>query len=188
MHTSSSKPCWCFFHQPSSRRRISASHRCPALLTRPPTGSSQRSGAARPRPSASEPAGRPHPDERSGRRHAERGRAEPRLAGLAVHGVPRRRPAQHPLLLLILQPLHHGGRGHAAGLPVSAVPLIRLLMEGGDEVCVCVFSRSHQAGWFPFRVDLQNLRGEPGRAEEAERRQDIQEMVRLFGLCCPTLM
>ena len=60
-------------------------------------------------------------------------------------------------------------------------------------MCVCVFPRSHQAGWFPFRADLQNFRGEPGRApqEEAERHQDIQEMVRLdvrfrLGLCCPT--
>lgn len=62
-------------------------------------------------------------------------------------------------------------------------------------VCVCLFSGSHQAGWFPFRADLQNLRGEPGGApqDEAERHQDIQEMVRLdarcrLGLCCPTLM
>ncbi|XP_076594000.1 homocysteine-responsive endoplasmic reticulum-resident ubiquitin-like domain member 2 protein isoform X1 [Chaetodon auriga] len=41
----------------------------------------------------------------------------------------------------------------------------------------------HQAGWFPFRPDQQNLRGgERARApqEEAERHQDIQEMERLM--------
>ncbi|XP_051262527.1 homocysteine-responsive endoplasmic reticulum-resident ubiquitin-like domain member 2 protein [Dicentrarchus labrax] len=41
----------------------------------------------------------------------------------------------------------------------------------------------HQAGWFPFRPDQQNLGGgEQARApqEEAERHQDIQEMERLM--------
>ncbi|KAG7999301.1 Homocysteine-responsive endoplasmic reticulum-resident ubiquitin-like domain member 2 protein [Nibea albiflora] len=41
----------------------------------------------------------------------------------------------------------------------------------------------HQAGWFPFRLEQQNLRGgERARApqEEAERHQDIQEMERLM--------
>lgn len=41
----------------------------------------------------------------------------------------------------------------------------------------------HQAGWFPFRPEQQNLRGgERARApqEEAERHQDIQEMERLM--------
>uniref|UniRef100_A0A3Q3NG10 Homocysteine-responsive endoplasmic reticulum-resident ubiquitin-like domain member 2 protein n=1 Tax=Labrus bergylta TaxID=56723 RepID=A0A3Q3NG10_9LABR len=41
----------------------------------------------------------------------------------------------------------------------------------------------HQAGWFPFRLEQQNLRGGDGaRApqEEAERHQDIQEMERLM--------
>lgn len=41
----------------------------------------------------------------------------------------------------------------------------------------------HQAGWFPFRAEQQNLRGEDrARApqEEAERHQDIQEMERLM--------
>eukprot|EP00066_Takifugu_rubripes_P014284 XP_011603550.1 PREDICTED: homocysteine-responsive endoplasmic reticulum-resident ubiquitin-like domain member 2 protein isoform X2 [Takifugu rubripes] len=40
----------------------------------------------------------------------------------------------------------------------------------------------HQAGWFPFRADLQNLRGEPGRApqEEAGGHQDMHEMERLM--------
>ncbi|XP_019220565.1 homocysteine-responsive endoplasmic reticulum-resident ubiquitin-like domain member 2 protein isoform X2 [Oreochromis niloticus] len=39
----------------------------------------------------------------------------------------------------------------------------------------------HQAGWFPFRPEQQNLRG-GGRVpqEEAERHQDIQEMERLM--------
>ncbi|KAM9353738.1 homocysteine-responsive endoplasmic reticulum-resident ubiquitin-like domain member 2 protein isoform 2-T2 [Symphorus nematophorus] len=41
----------------------------------------------------------------------------------------------------------------------------------------------HQAGWFPFRPEQQNLRaGDRPRApqEEAERHQDIQEMERLM--------
>ncbi|CAF93481.1 unnamed protein product, partial [Tetraodon nigroviridis] len=40
----------------------------------------------------------------------------------------------------------------------------------------------HQAGWFPFRANLQNLRGEPGGAPEGEagRHQDMQEMERLM--------
>ncbi|KAF0031960.1 hypothetical protein F2P81_016515 [Scophthalmus maximus] len=40
----------------------------------------------------------------------------------------------------------------------------------------------HQAGWFPFRPEQQNLRGERAAApqEEAERHQDIQEMERLM--------
>ncbi|XP_056237578.1 homocysteine-responsive endoplasmic reticulum-resident ubiquitin-like domain member 2 protein [Seriola aureovittata] len=40
----------------------------------------------------------------------------------------------------------------------------------------------HQAGWFPFRPEQQNLRGERAGApqEEAERHQDIQEMERLM--------
>ncbi|XP_044065521.1 homocysteine-responsive endoplasmic reticulum-resident ubiquitin-like domain member 2 protein isoform X2 [Siniperca chuatsi] len=41
----------------------------------------------------------------------------------------------------------------------------------------------HQAGWFPFRAEQQNLRGgDRARApqEEAERHQDIQEMERLM--------
>lgn len=41
----------------------------------------------------------------------------------------------------------------------------------------------HQAGWFPFRLEQQNLRGgDRDRApqEEAERHQDIQEMERLM--------
>ncbi|XP_039886610.1 homocysteine-responsive endoplasmic reticulum-resident ubiquitin-like domain member 2 protein [Simochromis diagramma] len=39
----------------------------------------------------------------------------------------------------------------------------------------------HQAGWFPFRPEQQNLRG-GGRVpqEEAERHQDMQEMERLM--------
>lgn len=56
---------------------------------------------------------------------------------------------------------------------------------------MCVFSSRHQAGWFPFRPEQQNLRGgERARApqEDAERHQDIQEMVsggrsRLAILC-----
>lgn len=43
-----------------------------------------------------------------------------------------------------------------------------------------VFFARHQAGWFPFRLEQQNLGGgERARApqEEAERHQDIQEMV-----------
>lgn len=148
--------------QPSSRRRISASQRCPSLLTRltrPPTRTSQRSGAARSRPSATEPAGRPHPDERTGRRHAERRRAEPRLAGLALHGVPRRRPAQHRLLLLILQSLHHGGRSYAAGLPVSAATATPLTGVCKVEMkCVCVFSQPSGR-----LVSLQSRSAEPQR-------------------------
>ncbi|XP_029360227.1 homocysteine-responsive endoplasmic reticulum-resident ubiquitin-like domain member 2 protein [Echeneis naucrates] len=40
----------------------------------------------------------------------------------------------------------------------------------------------HQAGWFPFRLEQQNLRGEraEARQEEGERHQDIQEMERLM--------
>ncbi|XP_070767786.1 homocysteine-responsive endoplasmic reticulum-resident ubiquitin-like domain member 2 protein [Enoplosus armatus] len=39
----------------------------------------------------------------------------------------------------------------------------------------------HQAGWFPFRAEQQNLRGgERAPQEEAERHQDIQEMERLM--------
>ncbi|XP_019959006.2 homocysteine-responsive endoplasmic reticulum-resident ubiquitin-like domain member 2 protein [Paralichthys olivaceus] len=40
----------------------------------------------------------------------------------------------------------------------------------------------HQAGWFPFRPEQQNLRGERQEApqQEAERLQDIQEMERLM--------
>ncbi|XP_076006614.1 homocysteine-responsive endoplasmic reticulum-resident ubiquitin-like domain member 2 protein [Genypterus blacodes] len=41
----------------------------------------------------------------------------------------------------------------------------------------------HQAGWFPFRPEQQNLRGAPRAVapqEEAERHQDIQEMERLM--------
>lgn len=68
---------------------------------------------------------------------------------------------------------------------------------GNMSVCVCTdykgksykpksncmhvfFFPSHQAGWFPFRPEQQNLGGgERARApqEEAERHQDIQEMV-----------
>lgn len=46
------------------------------------------------------------------------------------------------------------------------------------------FSSRHQAGWFPFRPVLQNLRGgEQARApqEEAERHQAIQEMVSYYS-------
>lgn len=44
-----------------------------------------------------------------------------------------------------------------------------------SSVCLCF---RHQAGWFPFRPEQQNLRG-GGRVpqEEAERHQDMQEMV-----------
>ncbi len=45
---------------------------------------------------------------------------------------------------------------------------------------VFFFFFRHQAGWFPFRPEQQNLGGgERARApqEEAERHQDIQEMV-----------
>ncbi|XP_026228790.1 homocysteine-responsive endoplasmic reticulum-resident ubiquitin-like domain member 2 protein isoform X2 [Anabas testudineus] len=41
----------------------------------------------------------------------------------------------------------------------------------------------HQAGWFPFRMEQQNLRGGENAGaprEEAERHQDIQEMERLM--------
>lgn len=40
----------------------------------------------------------------------------------------------------------------------------------------------HQAGWFPFRPEQQNIGGEQGGApqEEADRHQDIQEMERLM--------
>uniref|UniRef100_A0A3Q3QDF3 Homocysteine-responsive endoplasmic reticulum-resident ubiquitin-like domain member 2 protein n=1 Tax=Monopterus albus TaxID=43700 RepID=A0A3Q3QDF3_MONAL len=41
----------------------------------------------------------------------------------------------------------------------------------------------HQAGWFPFRLEQQNLRGGDRAGapqEEAERHQDIQEMERLM--------
>ncbi|XP_035764023.1 homocysteine-responsive endoplasmic reticulum-resident ubiquitin-like domain member 2 protein [Neolamprologus brichardi] len=39
----------------------------------------------------------------------------------------------------------------------------------------------HQAGWFPFRPEQQNLRGGGGvPQEEAERHQDMQEMERLM--------
>ncbi|KAG7216438.1 hypothetical protein INR49_001924 [Caranx melampygus] len=49
-------------------------------------------------------------------------------------------------------------------------------------VMVVVPCFSHQAGWFPFRPEQQNLRGEQAGApqEEAERHQDIQEMERLM--------
>ena len=116
-------------HQSSSGRRLPASQHPASLLSRPLAPSArpaQRGRAAPPgaqpgpQPAAREPAGQPqHPDERAGRGGDERRRAEPRLAGLAVHGVPRRRAAQHRLLLLLVQPLRHGGRRHAARLPVS---------------------------------------------------------------------
>lgn len=56
----------------------------------------------------------------------------------------------------------------------------------------CVFfCLRHQAGWFPFRPEQQNVReGERGGVaqEEAERHQDIQEMVRdaftSSEICC----
>ncbi|XP_069568069.1 homocysteine-responsive endoplasmic reticulum-resident ubiquitin-like domain member 2 protein isoform X2 [Brachyistius frenatus] len=41
----------------------------------------------------------------------------------------------------------------------------------------------HQVGWFPFRPEQQNVRGEEGGGapqEEAERHQDIHEMERLM--------
>lgn len=50
---------------------------------------------------------------------------------------------------------------------------------------LCCFR--HQAGWFPFRMEQQNLRGgERARApqEDAERHQDIQEMVSRRMLAC----
>lgn len=58
-------------------------------------------------------------DERSGRGGAERGGSEPGLAGLGVHAVAGGDPAQHRVLLLVLQPLRHGDDGHAGALPVS---------------------------------------------------------------------
>lgn len=58
-------------------------------------------------------------DERSGRGGPERGGAEPGLAGLGVHAVAGGDPAQHRVLLLVLQPLRHGDDGHAGALPVS---------------------------------------------------------------------
>lgn len=59
------------------------------------------------------------PDERAGRRDPERRGAESGLAGLGLHRLPCRGPAQHRLLLLLLQPLCHGDDGHAGALPVS---------------------------------------------------------------------
>lgn len=41
-------------------------------------------------------------------------------------------------------------------------------------VCVCV---SHQAGWFPFRVELQNPRPADRPPAENNRNHNIQEMV-----------
>ncbi|XP_026173596.1 homocysteine-responsive endoplasmic reticulum-resident ubiquitin-like domain member 2 protein isoform X2 [Mastacembelus armatus] len=54
----------------------------------------------------------------------------------------------------------------------------RFIMVVGAMVLVYL----HQAGWFPFRLEQQNLRGDRGGApqEEAERHQDIQEMERLM--------
>ena len=48
-----------------------------------------------------------------------------------------------------------------------------------EGVFVCVFFR-HQAGWFPFRPEQQNLGGgdrPEAPQQEGERNQDIQEMV-----------
>ncbi|XP_034030231.1 homocysteine-responsive endoplasmic reticulum-resident ubiquitin-like domain member 2 protein [Thalassophryne amazonica] len=38
----------------------------------------------------------------------------------------------------------------------------------------------HQAGWFPFRLEQQNIQGGERGREEAERHQEIQEMERLM--------
>ncbi|XP_073703640.1 homocysteine-responsive endoplasmic reticulum-resident ubiquitin-like domain member 2 protein [Garra rufa] len=38
----------------------------------------------------------------------------------------------------------------------------------------------HQAGWFPFRAELQNPRAEEGPQDEAEQNQDMQEMERMM--------
>ncbi|XP_047455120.1 homocysteine-responsive endoplasmic reticulum-resident ubiquitin-like domain member 2 protein isoform X1 [Mugil cephalus] len=55
----------------------------------------------------------------------------------------------------------------------------RFIMLAGAMLLVYL----HQAGWFPFRPEQQNLRGgeRPGvPREEAEQHQDIQEMERLM--------
>uniref|UniRef100_A0A672M852 Homocysteine-responsive endoplasmic reticulum-resident ubiquitin-like domain member 2 protein n=1 Tax=Sinocyclocheilus grahami TaxID=75366 RepID=A0A672M852_SINGR len=38
----------------------------------------------------------------------------------------------------------------------------------------------HQAGWFPFRAELQNPRAGEGPQDEAEQNQDMQEMERMM--------
>ncbi|XP_051720694.1 homocysteine-responsive endoplasmic reticulum-resident ubiquitin-like domain member 2 protein [Ctenopharyngodon idella] len=38
----------------------------------------------------------------------------------------------------------------------------------------------HQAGWFPFRAELQNPRAGEGPQDEAEQNQDLQEMERMM--------
>lgn len=68
-------------------------------------------------------------DERSGRGGPERGGAEPGLAGLGVHAVAGGDPAQHCVLLLVLQPLRHGDDGHAGALPVSGLVLMHTALQ-----------------------------------------------------------
>lgn len=46
-----------------------------------------------------------------------------------------------------------------------------------------MYSR-HQAGWFPFRAELQNPRAEEGPQDEAEQNQELQEMVSNSGQYC----
>lgn len=54
----------------------------------------------------------------------------------------------------------------------------------------CLYSLSvfvdfrHQAGWFPFRAELQNPRAGEGPQDEAEQNQDLQEMVSNSGQYC----
>lgn len=150
--------------QSSSRRLLSAPQRfspLPSLLFTPSARPTQRSRAAaarpqpRPQPATREPASQPHPDECPGWSCAERWRAEPWLAGLAVYRVTCRCPAQHRLLLLVLQPLRHGDRRHVARLLVSNchrlrspylkkmictyIELITLVFRGFQHFSVCVF-------------------------------------------------
>ncbi len=50
-----------------------------------------------------------------------------------------------------------------------------------------MYSR-HQAGWFPFRAELQNPRAGEDPQDEAEQNQDMQEMVSYRGQLLPILL
>lgn len=50
-----------------------------------------------------------------------------------------------------------------------------------------MYSR-HQAGWFPFRAELQNPRAEEGAQDEADQNQDMQEMVSYRDLLLSILL
>lgn len=145
-------------HQSSSSSSLSASQHPASLLSlllAPSTPPAQRSCAAPPgaqpgpQPFTREPAGQPqHPDERAGRSRVKRRRTEPWLAGLVVHGVSGRGPAQHCIFLLFLQPLRHGGRCHVARLPVSQLYLRYICLHMFNlysvQFCwMCVYGQSH---------------------------------------------